>query len=126
MAGNIDVTAGQPVRPAPERADVERALDGVLASEMFRGSAKLGAFLRYVVEATLRGEQDRIKGYTIGVEALGREPGLRSADRPDRAGRGDAAAANARPVLCRAGRERPHRVRIVARQLRAGDPYARR
>ena len=70
MAGNRDVTAG---RPAPAHADVLRALDGVLASEMFRGSAKLGAFLRYVVEATLRGEQDRIKGYTIGVEALGRE-----------------------------------------------------
>ena len=52
---------------------MERALEDVLASEMFRGSAKLGAFLRYVVEATLRGEQDRIKGYTIGVEALGRE-----------------------------------------------------
>src|ERR1043165_9073097 len=66
MAGNMDVTAGQ-------HAEVLRALDGVLASEMFRGSAKLGAFLRYVVEATLRGEQDRIKGYTIGVEALGRE-----------------------------------------------------
>src|ERR1043165_9450029 len=66
MAGNMDVTAGQ-------HAEVLRALDGVLASEMFRGSAKLVAFLRYVVEATLRGEQDRIKGYTIGVEALGRE-----------------------------------------------------
>ena len=61
------------MRDAPDRADVQRALDGVLASEMFRGSPKLGAFLRYVVEATLRGEQDRIKGYTIGVEALGRE-----------------------------------------------------
>ena len=73
MAGNMDVMAEQPVRPAPDRAEVLRALDGVLASEMFRGSAKLGAFLRYVVEATLRGEQDRIKGYTIGVEALGRE-----------------------------------------------------
>jgi hypothetical protein len=73
MAGNAKVTAEQGVRDAPDRADVERALERVLASEMFRGSAKLGAFLRYVVEATLRGEQDRIKGYTIGVEALGRE-----------------------------------------------------
>ncbi|MBV8835844.1 MAG: hypothetical protein JO000_04850, partial [Alphaproteobacteria bacterium] len=42
------------------------------ASETFRGSGNLSAFLRFVVEATLRGEQDRIKGYTIGVEALGR------------------------------------------------------
>src|ERR1044072_6900781 len=73
MTGNMDASAGQPVGPAPDRAEVLRALDGVLASEMFRGSAKLGAFVRYVVEATRRGEQDRIKGYTIGVEALGRE-----------------------------------------------------
>ena len=53
-------------------ADVRHALEAVLASKTFRGSAKLGAFLRFIVEATLRGEQDRIKGYTIGVEALGR------------------------------------------------------
>lgn len=56
----------------PTPAEVGHALDAVLASEMFRGSAKLSAFLRFIVEATLRGEQDRIKGYTIGVEALGR------------------------------------------------------
>jgi hypothetical protein len=30
------------------------------------------AFLRFVVEATLRGELHLIKGYTIAVEALGR------------------------------------------------------
>jgi tetratricopeptide (TPR) repeat protein len=41
-------------------------------SEAFRGSPQLVSFLRYVVEATLRGDSDRIKGYTIAVEALGR------------------------------------------------------
>ncbi len=56
--------------PAP--GEVRAALDNVAASEAFRGSPQLVAFLRYVVEATLRGEQDRIKGYTIAVEALGR------------------------------------------------------
>jgi tetratricopeptide (TPR) repeat protein len=57
-------------RPA---ADEERsALDGLSASDELRGSPQLVAFLRYVVERTLRGEQDRIKGYTIAVEALGR------------------------------------------------------
>ncbi len=44
----------------------------MVASEAFRGSPQLVAFLRYVVEATLRGAADRIKGYTIAVEALGR------------------------------------------------------
>src|SRR5205814_1814271 len=67
------VVAESPKDAEPGRDDVRRALDRVLVSEMFRGSPKLAAFLRFVVETTLRGEQDRIKGYTIGVEALGRE-----------------------------------------------------
>ena len=58
---------------APDTDEVRRALDGVLASDVFRGSPQLAAFLRYVVEATLRGEGDRIKGYTIAIEALGRD-----------------------------------------------------
>jgi hypothetical protein len=53
-------------------AEVRSALDNVLASETFRGSPQLGVFLRFVVEAVLRGESSRIKGYTIGVEAFGR------------------------------------------------------
>jgi len=51
---------------------VRAALDRMVASEMFRDSPQLAAFLRFVAEAELRGEGDRIKGYTIGVEALGR------------------------------------------------------
>ena len=37
-------------------------------------SPQLGAFLRFVVEAVLQGKSDRIKGYTIGVEVLRRDP----------------------------------------------------
>ena len=59
-------------KPVPGFADVRAALERIVASEMFRESPQLVSFLRYVVEATLRGESDRIKGYTIGVEALGR------------------------------------------------------
>ena len=51
---------------------VREALARMTASEMFRDSPQLSAFLRFVTEAQLRGESDRIKGYTIGVEALGR------------------------------------------------------
>jgi hypothetical protein len=57
---------------APSVGEVSTALDRVLASDGFRGSPQLAAFLRYVVEATLRGEADRIKGYTVAIEALGR------------------------------------------------------
>ena len=56
----------------PNADEVRAALGHMATSEAFRGSPQLVAFLRYVVEATLRGEQDRIKGYTIAVEALGR------------------------------------------------------
>ena len=57
---------------APSADEIRSALDRVLASEPFRGSPQLAAFLRYVVETTLRGEADRLKGYTIAIEALGR------------------------------------------------------
>jgi len=56
----------------PDAEEVRAALDHMAASEAFRSSPQLISFLRYVVEATLRGEHDRIKGYTIAVEALGR------------------------------------------------------
>lgn len=55
--------------PAEEiRAEVER----VFASPGFRHSPQLVSFLRYVVESTLAGKAASIKGYSIGVEALGR------------------------------------------------------
>jgi hypothetical protein len=57
---------------APLVAEVLAALERIASSEMLRSSPKLTAFLRFVVGATLRGEGDRIKGYTIAVEALGR------------------------------------------------------
>ena len=57
----------------PGEADVQAALDRILASDSFRTSPQLGAFLRYVVAAALAGRAASIKGYTIGVEALGRD-----------------------------------------------------
>ena len=52
--------------------DCRAAAVRVLASAAFLASPNLAAFLRFVVEATLSGQSDRIKGYTIGTEALGR------------------------------------------------------
>jgi tetratricopeptide (TPR) repeat protein len=63
----------EPQRDAGPCADeIRAALEHMAGSEAFRGSPQLVSFLRYVVEATLRGDSDRIKGYTIAVEALGR------------------------------------------------------
>jgi tetratricopeptide (TPR) repeat protein len=65
-----EVEAQVDARPCAD--EIRAALERMAASEAFRGSPQLVAFLRYVVEATLRGTADRIKGYTIAVEALGR------------------------------------------------------
>jgi tetratricopeptide (TPR) repeat protein len=53
--------------------EVRRALASIVVSPAFSGSPQLASFLRFVVEATLSGHSERIKGYTIAVEALGRE-----------------------------------------------------
>lgn len=56
----------------PDADDCHAAVARVLASPAFQSSPKLAAFLRFVVDAALSGRSDRIKGYTIGTEALGR------------------------------------------------------
>ncbi len=59
--------------PAPDAGAAARsALARVLASDEFISSPRLADFLRFVVEATLAGRAEAIKGYTIAVEALGR------------------------------------------------------
>ena len=48
------------------------ALVSALASTDFRSAPQLRSFLDFVVSAALEKKHDRIKGYTIAVEALGR------------------------------------------------------
>jgi hypothetical protein len=66
----------------PATEEVRAALDRIAAGETFRACPQLVAFLRYVVDATLRGAKDRIKGYTIAVEALGRGDDFNPQDDP--------------------------------------------
>ncbi|MFG1378409.1 hypothetical protein [Xanthobacter autotrophicus] len=74
----MDLGAPAPAEAAPpednEATLVRAALERVLAAPDFVASPRLAAFLRFVVEATLEGRADEIKGYTIAVEALGRPP----------------------------------------------------
>jgi Tfp pilus assembly protein PilF len=56
--------------PTPD--EVRAALRRVVASDMLRHSPQLVAFLQFIVETTLRGEGDSIKGYTIGIQVLRR------------------------------------------------------
>lgn len=66
----MDAAPGS-ARMTPEA--VRRALALVLESEELRSSPQLSNILRFVVEATLDGRREAIKGYTIAVEALGRD-----------------------------------------------------
>lgn len=66
-----------PITPGMDHAApdaVRGALARVLDSDELRSSPQLSNILRFVVEATLDGRRDAIKGYTIAVEALGRDP----------------------------------------------------
>jgi hypothetical protein len=64
------LSSHSPTHPSP--GEIRAALAGVLASSDFQASSQLSQFLTYIVEQTLKGETDTIKGYTIAVEALGR------------------------------------------------------
>ena len=68
MASATMIQDGRPP-PAEVRAQVQR----MTASDVFATSPQLSAFLIFVVEAVLRGQGERLKGYTIGVEVLRRD-----------------------------------------------------
>lgn len=50
------------------RAELER----ILASRCFEQAGRSSSFLRFVVEQTLAGQGDRLKGYTVAIEVFGR------------------------------------------------------
>src|SRR5215469_14192640 len=56
----------------PSAQEIRAALERVVASDVMRSSPQLTAFLRFVVDAVLEGNSDRIKGYVIAVEVLKR------------------------------------------------------
>ena len=62
-------------RTVPEPAEAAAALAAlarVEGSTTFQASRQARTLLRYLVERWLAGESDGLKGYTVGVEALGR------------------------------------------------------
>jgi adenylate cyclase len=77
---------GGPIRDLPETvtpdppakepgpAEVRAELERILASRCFEQAARSSSFLRFVVEQTLAGQGERLKGYTIAVEVFGRPP----------------------------------------------------
>ncbi|MCC7410132.1 MAG: hypothetical protein IT495_00650 [Gammaproteobacteria bacterium] len=57
-------------------ASIRQQLERVLASSVFAHASRQSRFLRFVVEETLAGRDDRLKGYTIGVEVFDRDAGF--------------------------------------------------
>ena len=53
---------------------IQDALKRVVASRDFMNSERKRRFLKFVVQETLAGRADRIKAYTIAVDAFDRDP----------------------------------------------------
>jgi adenylate cyclase len=58
----------------PSAAEVRAELARVLASTVFAQAGRSTEFLRFVVEETLHGRADRLKGYTVAIEVFGKPP----------------------------------------------------
>jgi adenylate cyclase len=58
----------------PSAAEVRAELVRVLGSTVFAQAGRSTEFLRFVVEETLQGRADRLKGYTIAIEVFGKPP----------------------------------------------------
>jgi|GEM_PF-2397972 len=63
-------------------AEIRAELETILSSQSFIQSQSSSAFLRYIVTESLEGRADRLKGYTIAVEALGRPDSFDPANNP--------------------------------------------
>ncbi|MCA9312352.1 MAG: hypothetical protein KDA21_14155, partial [Phycisphaerales bacterium] len=57
----------------PSDDDVREELERLLSSPDLHASDRRRAFLRYIVEETLSGRADRLKGYTVAVAVFGRD-----------------------------------------------------
>ena len=111
-------TARRP--PREVRAQVQR----MTASDVFASSPQLATFLLFVVEAVLRGQRRAPEGLHHRRRGAAPRHQVRSADRSDRARRGDAAAPRDRALLCGAGRGRSGHDRASARRLCAAHLVA--
>ncbi|MFK8076316.1 MAG: hypothetical protein AB8B84_07000 [Granulosicoccus sp.] len=51
---------------------IKAELERVLGLQRFSSAPQMSAFLRYIVTETLNGHADRIKAFSVGVDALGK------------------------------------------------------
>jgi adenylate cyclase len=65
--------ADQPPSAAISEEEIRAGLERVAESDVLADSPKLKEFLRYVVNETLAGKADRLKGFTIALEVFNRD-----------------------------------------------------
>ncbi|MET4020347.1 hypothetical protein [Bradyrhizobium sp. S3.2.12] len=74
ITGGVDapaVTNCEGARVAPE--DVRTELEHLLSSSSFQTSQRRRAFLRFIVDETLSGRSENLKGFTIALSVFGRD-----------------------------------------------------
>jgi hypothetical protein len=114
-----DAAHADPERPHPD--DIRQELNRIINSSPFRDAYRLTSFLSFIVEMTLAGNGNKLKAYTIAVEALGRGPiSTRKPIRSCASRRAHAPGAGA--ILFRDRARRSARHRSAARQLCPGFP----
>lgn len=64
------------------RAEIEQALERVLAGHSFRSSVQCQALLRYIVEHSLSQENEMLRERIIGIKVFGRAPDYDSGNDP--------------------------------------------
>jgi len=62
------------INRAPPPDVIRRQVQQILASSNFDASIRNRKFLQFIVEETLAGHGDRLKGYTIALEVFDRDP----------------------------------------------------
>jgi hypothetical protein len=71
---------------------IRQQLDRILKSGPFHQSHRRQRFLEYLVNETLAGRSERLKGYNVALEVFDRPESFRPRDRSPRAHRGRALA----------------------------------
>jgi hypothetical protein len=78
----VAVVAGNHTVAAPREEEIRAALERITSSSGFLASPQLASFLRFVVDETLGGNAERLKGYTVAIGALGRSDAFDPQDSP--------------------------------------------
>lgn len=68
--------------PSPSEDEARCILNKILSSPEFSSVVQLRAFLAYIVTAAIENRPEEIKGYTIAIEALGRDTSFNPASDP--------------------------------------------